>query len=118
MLFFIAFILLLYGLQILKYRIGWNKIKHTSQQGFTPKVSVVIAMRNEESEIKRLIAALKKQIYPTDALEFILVNDHSTDATLALLGQATMDNLQIVNMPEGESGKKKCNCKSSTNSKG
>ena len=106
MLFFIAFILLLYGLQILKYRIGWDKIKHKSQQGFTPKVSIVIAMRNEESEIKRLIAALKKQIYPTDALEFILVNDHSTDATLALLGQATMDNLQIVNMLEGESGKK------------
>ena len=106
MLCFIAFIVLLYGFQISKYRIGWDKIKPESHQGFIPKVSIVIAMRNEESEIPRLIAALKKQIYPTDTLEFILVNDHSTDATLALLEQATMDNLQIVNMPKGEFGKK------------
>ena len=106
MLFFIAFIALLYAFQISKYRIGWNKIKSVNRQEYTPKASVVIAMRNEESEIVRLIAELKKQIYPTDKLEFILVNDHSTDATLELLQQSTMDNLKIVNMPDGEVGKK------------
>ena len=63
-------------------------------------------MRNEASEIIRLLTELKKQIYPTDKLEFILVNDHSTDATLELLQQSTMDNLKIVNMPDGEFGKK------------
>ena len=88
MLFVTAFIVLLYGFQISKYRIGWNKIKTEFRQEFTPKVSIVIAMRNEESEIKRLITTLKKQMYPTDSLEIILVNDHSTDATLALLEQA------------------------------
>ena len=106
MLFFIAFIALLYGFQILKYRIGWDKIKPVNRQEHTPKVSVVIAMRNEASEIIRLLAELKKQIYPTDKLEFILVNDHSTDATLELLQQSEMDNLKIVNMPDGEFGKK------------
>jgi cellulose synthase/poly-beta-1,6-N-acetylglucosamine synthase-like glycosyltransferase len=106
MLFFIALIILLYGLQISKYRIGWDKINPKIKKEFTPKVSIVIAMRNEESEIKRLISVLKKQIYPTDFLEIILVNDHSTDATLALLKQAEMDNLQIINMPDGEFGKK------------
>jgi biofilm PGA synthesis N-glycosyltransferase PgaC len=105
MLFFIAFIALLYGFQISKYRIGWHKIKSVNSQAYTPKVSVVIAMRNEESEIIRLIAELKKQIYPTDKLEFILVNDHSTDTTLELMQQSVMDNLKIVNMPEGEFGK-------------
>ena len=54
MLFFIAFIALLYVLQILQYRIGWNKIRPLNRQEYTPKVSVVIAMRNEESEIVRL----------------------------------------------------------------
>ena len=106
MLFFIAFIALLYGLQISKYRIGWGRIKPEINQGFTPKVSVVIAMRNEESAIINLLSSLQKQIYPTDNLEFILVNDHSTDATLSLLEQATMDNLQVVNMQDGEFGKK------------
>ena len=104
--FFIVFIALLYVLKILQYRIGWDKIKSVNRQEYTPKVSVVIAMRNEASEIIRLIKELKKQIYPTDKLEFILVNDHSTDATLELLQQSAMDNLQIVNMPDGEFGKK------------
>jgi len=106
MLFFIAFTALLYAFQISKYRIGWDKIKPVNRQVYTPKVSVVIAMRNEESEIIRLIAELKKQIYPTDKLEFILVNDHSNDSTLELLQQSTVDNLKIVNMPDGEVGKK------------
>jgi len=118
MLSFIAFIVLLYGLQILKYRIGWEKIKPKSQQIFTPEVSIVIAMRNEESEIKRLISTLKKQIYPIDFLEIILVNDHSTDATLALLEQAEMDNLQIINMPDGEFGKKNAIAKAVKTAKG
>jgi cellulose synthase/poly-beta-1,6-N-acetylglucosamine synthase-like glycosyltransferase len=34
------------------------------------------------------------------------VNDHSTDATLDLLEKAKLDNLQIVNMPDGQFGKK------------
>jgi len=104
--FFIVFIALLYAFQISKYRIGWDKIKSVNRQEYTPKVSVVIAMRNEESEIIRLLTELKKQIYPTNKLEFVLVNDHSTDATLELLQQSAMDNLQIVNMPDGEFGKK------------
>ena len=106
MLFFIIFIALLYLLKILQYRIGWDKIKSVNRQEYTPKVSILIAMRNEESEIIRLLTELKKQIYPTDKLEFILVNDHSTDATLELLQQSIMDNLQIVNMLDGEFGKK------------
>jgi len=106
MLFCIALIIFLYGLQISKYRIGWNRIKSENPQAFTPKASIVIAMRNEEKEVIRLITELKKQIYPTDKLEFILVNDHSTDATLDLLGKAKLDNLQIVNMPDGQFGKK------------
>ena len=106
MLFCIALIILLYALQISKYRIGWDRIRPVSQQVFTPKVSVIIAMRNEEKEVIRLIACLKKQIYPTDNLEFVLVNDHSSDATLDLLEKSNLHNLQIVNMPDGQFGKK------------
>lgn len=106
MLFFIAIITLLYGFQILKYRLGWNKIKSIDSQVYVPKVSVVIAIRNEESEIIRLITELQKQIYPTDKLEFVLVNDHSTDSTLELLEQLTVDSLRIFNMKSGEFGKK------------
>jgi cellulose synthase/poly-beta-1,6-N-acetylglucosamine synthase-like glycosyltransferase len=99
-------ILFLYVLLIVNYAIGWKQNAKSTGVDFYPKVSVIIAMRNEEAEILRLLSELKKQIYPTDKLEFILVNDHSTDATLALLEQEKMDNLQIVNMIPGEFGKK------------
>ena len=46
-----------------------------------PKVSVVIAARNEEMVLPSLIKDLVNQEYPLDKLEVIIVNDRSTDAT-------------------------------------
>ena len=81
-------------------------MKTITNKEFTPKVSIVIAMRNEENEVERLLQNLQSQIYPTDKLELILVNDHSTDNTLNILNSSELDNLQVINMPNGEFGKK------------
>jgi len=91
---------------ILKYLIGWTKNKATGVSHFLPKVSIIIAMRNEQEKVIYLLSELSKQVYPIDKLEFILVNDHSTDSTLELLEDSSIDNLKIVNMPEGIFGKK------------
>ena len=102
----ILIILLFYVILIFKYRFGWNKIKKSRATGFTPSVSVVIAIRNEENEIERLLKSLQSQIYPTDKLNFILVNDHSTDDTLKFLEKSELDNLKIIDLSDGEYGKK------------
>ena len=102
----VLFILFLYLLLILKYWVGWTKNKATGVSHFLPKVSVIIAMRNEQEKVLHLLSELSKQVYPIDKLEFILVNDHSTDSTLELLVDSSIDNLRIVNMPEGIFGKK------------
>ncbi|MBT3611354.1 MAG: glycosyltransferase [Flavobacteriales bacterium] len=102
----VLFILFLYLLLILKYWIGWTKNKATAVSHFSPKVSVIIAMRNEQEQVLHLLSELNKQVYPIDKLEFILVNDHSTDSTLELLENSAIDNLRVVNMPEGMFGKK------------
>ncbi len=102
----ISVILFLYVLLILGYVIGWFKTKEISQEIFCPKVSIIIAIRNEEECIVRLLKDLKSQIYTKDKLEVILVNDHSTDNTLSLLEKSDLDNFQIINMKEGEVGKK------------
>jgi len=102
----VLFILFLYLLLILKYWVGWTKNKATGVSHFLPKVSVIIAMRNEQEKVLHLLSELSKQVYPIDKLEFILVNDHSTDSTLELLENSAIDNLRIVNMPEGIFGKK------------
>jgi len=103
---FVLLILLLYVLLILKYWRGWARNKATAVSHFLPKVTVIIAMRNEEKKVAHLLSELKKQVYPTTSLELILVNDHSTDDTLQLLETSAIDNLKIINMPEGVFGKK------------
>ena len=89
-------ILFLYLLLILKYWVGWTKNKATSVSHFLPKVSVIIALRNEQDQVIYLLSELKKQVYPIDKLEFILVNDHSTDSTLELLENSVISNLRVV----------------------
>ncbi len=49
--------------------------------GVLPKVTVVVAARNEEKHITPLLAGLAAQRYPSGLLEIIVVNDDSTDRT-------------------------------------
>ena len=56
-------ILFLYLLLILKYWIGWIKNKPTGISHFLPKVSVIIALRNEQDQVIHLLSELKKSNY-------------------------------------------------------
>lgn len=51
------------------------------QTGFSTKVSVLIAARNEEHIIGRCLKAVLAQNYPANLLEVIVIDDHSTDRT-------------------------------------
>ena len=46
-----------------------------------PKVSIIVAARNEEKSITTLLESLARQDYPQELLEVIIVNDNSTDRT-------------------------------------
>ena len=102
----IFLILVLYILLIISYTFGWHKIKEVSKSSILLKVSVLISIRNEENHIERLLNNLQSQIYPNDKIEFILVNDHSTDNTLSLLEKSSLQNLKVLNMPKNKFGKK------------
>ncbi len=103
----IFFILLLYIFLITRYIFGWKKINKTKYDSFSPNVSIVIALRNEEKVVSRLLTSLQSQIYDINKLEIILVNDHSNDSTLELLKESDLENIHILNMPNGQNGKKK-----------
>lgn len=60
-----------------------------------PMVSVVLAARNEESNLPDLIYDLVNQEYPLDRLEVIFVNDRSTDLTHRILNEAS-DNYSFI----------------------
>ncbi|MBS1262434.1 MAG: Beta-monoglucosyldiacylglycerol synthase [Calditrichaeota bacterium] len=49
-----------------------------------PKVSVIVAARNEETYLPGLMAALSAQNYPREKIDFWIVDDHSEDNTLSL----------------------------------
>ena len=96
----------LYFILIIRYIFGWIKITDVEKNEYFPSISIVIAMRNQELEIVRLLKSLKSQIYPKEKIEFILVNDHSSDSTYAIAKKFKLENLNIIKMPEGIFGKK------------
>lgn len=47
-------------------------------------ISIIIPAYNEEKNLKRLLPSLKKQTYPKNKIEFIIIDDASTDNTYKL----------------------------------
>ncbi|MDW3193635.1 MAG: glycosyltransferase [Cytophagales bacterium] len=70
-------------------RLTWNRIPRFNPAGMANvKISVIIPVRNEESNIAQLLEDLKNQDYRQDHFEVIVVNDHSTDDTVQVVEQA------------------------------
>lgn len=62
------------------YTIGWFRLKeYKPAQNNRDYISVVVAMRNEEHNIKNLLTALSRQNHPLDLFEVIIIDDHSDD---------------------------------------
>lgn len=62
----------------------------------TPLVSVLVPLRNEQRNVRELIASLRQLTYPN--LEVILLEDHSSDDTFELLLKYTEDlpNFRVI----------------------
>ena len=77
-LFLIA--ILFYVVQQIIFLIGFNK-KIKTNLNYEPKVTVIVAARNEEENIRNCLDSLVKLDYPEEKLEIIMVDDYSTDNT-------------------------------------
>lgn len=49
-----------------------------------PSISVVLPFYNEENNLKRLLPSLKKQDYPNNKIEYLFIDDGSTDGSAKL----------------------------------
>ena len=88
--------LLAYGIIIYRYYSGLSLLKNKPDNNNSlPSVSVVIAVKNEEKNIPKLLIKLKEIQYK-GRLEFILVNDHSSDLTMEELKKSTLTNITIL----------------------
>lgn len=89
------------------YRWHWCRLKKplSSSLPGAVAVSVVIAARNEESNLPHLLADLKAQDYPPELLEVIVVDDFSEDRTAAIAQQFGYHVMQPA-VPAAASSKK------------
>ena len=63
---------------------------------FFPSISVILAARNEEVNLRRKIANLGELVYPKERMQWIVVSDGSTDGTNDLLRSQGEEVLGIV----------------------
>jgi len=91
---------------------GYFRSKPSQQVSDQPlPVSVVVAARNEATNLPALLDALISQSYPDDLTEIILVDDRSTDETREILSAWSLKHervktLNVAATPAGVSPKK------------
>ena len=71
--------------------------------------SVLIAARNEAENLPQLLRDLAAQTLPAARFEVLIADDHSTDATAALVAAATEETgiaVRLIGLPKTQTGKK------------
>lgn len=104
-----AIFLTIFLLNLLKVITHYEEIPVVEDiEGYTPLVSIVVPMRNEEKNARRCIESLLSQRYPN--FEIIAVDDRSKDNTINILKELAseytcLDVIEGASTPEGWVGK-------------
>jgi cellulose synthase/poly-beta-1,6-N-acetylglucosamine synthase-like glycosyltransferase len=100
----ITTVLVLYCFVVILLCAGWGKAvgkRRRSDEPSIPLVSVIVPFRNEEKNLKRLLASLQAQTYAN--FEIILIDDHSHDRSSEIATESGIVNLNVVkNKGEGK----------------
>jgi cellulose synthase/poly-beta-1,6-N-acetylglucosamine synthase-like glycosyltransferase len=105
-----AILLAAYSVLILQYR-KWFLQLALFKPGVAipPQVffSVIIPARNEEDNLAHCLRTVLEQQYPAGLFEVIVINDHSTDRTEAIIRamQQEFSNLRLINLADHLQGK-------------
>ncbi|WP_373528308.1 glycosyltransferase family 2 protein [Nostoc sp.] len=76
-------------------------VNTTTVTSFLPMVSVVIPIYNGETDLLHLINCLLSQTYPKDRVEYLLVDNNSSDRTFTIL-KTSAENCPITIHPLSE----------------
>lgn len=99
------FLFIFYGVLIDYYRRAWKAIPcpsipgasapHTPAERANTRISVLVPARNEHDNIGACLTALSRQSYPKDLYEVIVIDDHSTDDTAAIVKTFTAPGFSV-----------------------
>lgn len=99
---------IIYAALIFYYLIGWCTIPGFIPQasGFKPdtRISIIIPARNEEHQIGPCLRSIINQSYPKEMVEIIVVDDHSTDNTSAVVRAFNLPNIKLIALKDFASG--------------
>jgi len=100
--YFTVFLTLIYVFVVITFITGWAKIPYFKFNGNTPitKVSILIAARNEEDKIGKTIDDILAQDYDKNLVEVIIIDDHSTDETSAIISSYANQGVQLIQLNE------------------
>lgn len=85
------------------YAYHWRSIStFLAEDKFVPatKLTVIIPARNEEGNIAACLNAIVTQNYPKHLLQVLVMNDHSTDSTVAIVKTFDQQNVQLINLED------------------
>ena len=106
---FVIIYFVLHSLCLLILLVYWRKIKFNKKVNeYNDFISVIIACRNEETNIPRIVESFNLQNYLVENFEVIIVDDHSTDNTSRVVAEfinKTHINLKLISLKD-TSGKK------------
>ncbi|MBD2437080.1 glycosyltransferase [Nostoc sp. FACHB-110] len=71
---------------------NYQSVNATTVHSFLPMVSVVVPIYNGELDLPALINCLSSQTYPKDRVEYLLVDNNSSDRTLTLIQEAAANS--------------------------
>lgn len=83
----------------------WGKKRTVEKVDLPDGVSVVIAVRNEEGSLQKLLTQILQQKVQSK-LEVVVVNDHSTDRTWEILQEFAQKDERIIAINNSGEGKK------------
>jgi cellulose synthase/poly-beta-1,6-N-acetylglucosamine synthase-like glycosyltransferase len=105
--YFLTIITALYFILHIIYLFGYIKSSSLKQNDSPlPRVSIIVAARNEENIISGCIDSLKRLNYNSEFLEVILVNDNSTDRTkeIMLSESEGLNNFKVIESEKSSKG--------------
>lgn len=87
-----------YCITLIIVSLGVYKLPKTGESTITPKVSVIVACKNEEHDLPDCINSLTNIDYPRDLTEIILIDDESSDRTSEIIDKASSENSNITSL--------------------
>ena len=101
---FSGLLIIQYGLLLIFLKANWKN--HFLEKSKTPKVSILVAARNEEVHLPALLRSFELLDYPIDLLEILIADDQSEDQTLQIISEwaSKVKNRKLISIRSNQSG--------------